>query len=279
MRIDTPARLPARHKPGLIGAGMLILAVSGVVHAHSPVDEVTADLKEKERYLEVVDREPPPFNLSDADGKRVALTDFAGKVVVLNFLYARCRDVCPPHSALLAKVQQQLRDARLVEGIQFVTIATDTEDARATAESMRQHGPNHGLDPANWVFLYRGTDPPDTTVQLAERYGLQFSPTPDGAQMHGVVTHVIDPDGRLRARFHGLKFAPLNLIVYVAALLHGDHREKVSTGSAIPAEMATDASGTLSSAWHTWGRLVIGLLGLALVLSVVYAWRRDRSKP
>jgi protein SCO1/2 len=36
-----------------------------------------------------------------------------------------------------------------------------------------------------------------------------------------VVTHVIDQDGRLRARFHGLEFAPVNLVVYVNALVNG----------------------------------------------------------
>jgi protein SCO1/2 len=38
--------------------------------------------------------------------------------------------------------------------------------------------------------------------------------------MHGVVTHVIDQDGRLRARFHGLKFNPVDLVVYVNALVN-----------------------------------------------------------
>ena len=48
--------------------------------------------------------------------------------------------------------------------------------------------------------------------------GLEFTQTADGEQMHGIVTHVIDQDGRLRARFHGLGFEPLNLVIYVNAL-------------------------------------------------------------
>ena len=35
------------------------------------------------------------FALSDQDGRRVALRDLRGRVVVLTFLYTTCRDTCP----------------------------------------------------------------------------------------------------------------------------------------------------------------------------------------
>jgi protein SCO1/2 len=35
------------------------------------------------------------FALSDQDGRRVALRDLHGRVVVLTFLYTTCRDTCP----------------------------------------------------------------------------------------------------------------------------------------------------------------------------------------
>lgn len=271
---------PRTLRPGLqwVGAALSLVASSTLAHAHASVEEVVADIKSRERYLEVVDREPPPFVLEDAAGRRVALSDFTGQVVVLNFLYARCRDVCPLHSALLAKVQRQLRDAGLQEGVQFISVATDTEEAQATVELLRQHGASHGLDPANWEFLYRGAAPAATTVQLAERYGLLFTPTPDGAQMHGVVTHVIDPDGRLRARFHGLRFAPENLVLHVAALLHGDHQATAPAAATGDAGTPATASETAETAWLTWVRTVVGLLGLAVALAAVYAWRRDRVR-
>ncbi len=41
--------------------------------------------------------------------------------------------------------------------------------------------------------------------------------------MHGVVTHVIDKNGRLRARFHGLKFETTNALVFINALTNDGH--------------------------------------------------------
>ncbi len=41
--------------------------------------------------------------------------------------------------------------------------------------------------------------------------------------MHGVVTHLINKSGHLRARYHGLKFDETNMIVHINALTNGNH--------------------------------------------------------
>ena len=74
--------------------------------------------------------------------------------------------------------------------VQFVTITTDPE--RDTPVVMQAYGSTHGLDPINWVFLTSGTDESEATRELAGRYGLKFTPSKDGYQMHGIVTHLID---------------------------------------------------------------------------------------
>lgn len=38
--------------------------------------------------------------------------------------------------------------------------------------------------------------------------------------MHGVVTHVIDRGGRLAAKFHGLRFEPVNMVLYLNGLIN-----------------------------------------------------------
>jgi heme A synthase len=38
------------------------------------------------------------------------------------------------------------------------------------------------------------------------------------------------------------------------------------------------ASETAEITWLTWVRTVVGLLGLAVALAAVYAWRRDRVR-
>jgi protein SCO1/2 len=175
----------------------------------------------KERFFEAVDKPARPFTLEDAEGQPVSLEDLRGKVVVLHFIYTDCPDVCPLHAERIAEIQAMVNQTPMREPVQFVTITTDPE--RDTPAVMREYGPMHGLDPVNWAFLTSGSNQPeDTTRILAERFGHTFTRTEDGYQIHGVVTHVIDREGRWQANFHGLEFDPTSLVLYVNALTN-DH--------------------------------------------------------
>ncbi|MGH6880205.1 MAG: SCO family protein [Hypericibacter sp.] len=177
-------------------------------------------LTSKDKYFQAADSEAPGFTLQDADGRKVGLTDFHGKVVVLNFIYTHCPDVCPLHSERIAEIQKMINGTPMKDLVEFITITTDP--GRDNGPVLRDYGAAHGLDPLNWVFLTTAPEQPeDTTRKIAEAYGLKFVESSDGLQMHAVVTHVIDQDGRLRARFHGLDFDPVDLVVYVNALTNG----------------------------------------------------------
>lgn len=199
--------------------------------AHS-LESLQADLHENEQFFEEKNQPAPDFSLHDAGGRPVRLADFRGKVVVLNFVYTQCPDVCPLHAEAIAQVQEMVNVTPMKDGVAFVTVTTDP--ARDTPEILRAYGGDHGLGPANWQFLTSGPDQPeDATRKLAEAFGHTFTPTEDGMQMHGTVTHIVDQDGTWRGNFHGLDFEPVNLVTFVNALTnigvpHG-HEEEASS--------------------------------------------------
>jgi len=197
---------------------LLLLAPVLPLAAHS-LEELQGQLGEREKYFQPIGKSAPDFTLQDAEGRAVALEDLRGKVVVLHFVYTSCPDVCPLHAERVSVIQAMVNQTPMRELVQFVTITTDPE--HDTPEVMRDYGPAHGLDPINWTFLTSGPDrPEDTTRELAERFGHTFTQTEEGYQVHGVVTHVIDREGRWQSNFHGLKFEPTNLVVYVNALVN-----------------------------------------------------------
>lgn len=207
---------------------VLALMTSSPSFSHS-LEDAEAELQERERYAQFVDQPAPAFSLTDTDGNTVSSSDLEESVVVLNFIYSRCQEACPVHMNLIAEVQERVNDTGLRDDVEFITIATDSEDFSGTHNNMRAYGENFDLDPANWRFLYRAeNEPTDTTRQVAEAYGLRFDDVAEGVQAHGVVTHVIDQTGRMRARFHGLKFDPEHLVFYVKVLAEGP--EELSTG-------------------------------------------------
>ena len=203
-------------------ATVAALAGQPFANAHS-LDGLQQEMLSRDRYFQAVDRPAPDFVLADADGKTAGLSDFRGKVVVLNFIYASCAEVCPLHSEKIAEVQGMINITPMKNRVMFVTITTDP--LRDTTEILRDYGAQHGLDPANWAFLTSGADQPEnTTRKLAERFGHKFTVAGDGVQMHGVVTHVIDREGGWRANFHGLEFGSANLVLFVNALVNDVHR-------------------------------------------------------
>lgn len=214
-------------KPWLVvAAGLTFVALLPPLAAHS-LKDLEGDLRRDERYAQFVNTLAAEFRLTDLAGRPVSLADLKGQVVVLNFIYSRCTDVCPLHMNLIGRLQSMVNAAHMGERVRFVTIATDTEDVNATRTIMATYAKTYRLDRRNWQFLYRAdAAPADTTQRVAEAYGLKFTVAGAGVQMHGVVTHVIDQSGRLRARFHGLKFEPVHLVSYVNALVNDDHSKQ-----------------------------------------------------
>ncbi|WP_372071416.1 SCO family protein [Tistrella mobilis] len=196
---------------------VLVLALTTPASAHHPGADLDEVMGSKEEYFQAIDRPAPPFTLRDARGEAVTLDVFSDKVVVLHFVYADCPDVCPLHAEKLAEVQAMVNETPMKDMVQFISITTDP--VKDSPEILEAYGPAHGFDPANWAFL---TTRPDQNEQatrtLAEAFGHRFTQTDDGYQTHGVVTHIIDRQGRWAANFRGLRFKSLNLVLYINGL-------------------------------------------------------------
>ena len=209
---------------GTTALALALVAAAGKTAAHSLAD-LQGALGKREKYFQPIDKPAPEFVLRDVDGREVSLADLRGEVVVLHFVYASCADVCPLHAEKIADIQAKVNLTPMKERVRFVTITTDPQ--RDTPEVMRDYGRAHGLDPVNWVFLTTlPGQPEDATRRLAQAFGHRFVTTAEGLQIHGVVTHVVDRDGRWRANFHGLRFEPVNLVLFVNALVNDAHEAK-----------------------------------------------------
>lgn len=204
-------------------AFVLVASIVPEASSHS-LDDVQAILGDKETYFQAIDKPAPDFTLRDADGRTYKLADFRGKVVVLHFIYTNCPDICPLHAERIAEIQRMVNQTPMTDRVQFITITTDP--SRDTPDVLRTYGPAHGLDPINWLFLTTTADQPEgATRKLAEAFGHKFTKEAEGYQMHSIVTHVIDREGLWRGNFYSLKFQPLNMVVFINALVNDVHPE------------------------------------------------------
>ena len=262
----------------VLAAMLFMVSSRATVDAHTLAD-LERVLGKQEFYVQITNRPAPEFSLQDANGARVSLADFRGKVVILNFIYGSCKEACPLHSDVIAGIQRMANSGPLRDSVQFISITTDPE--RDTADVLKAYGEAHGLDPVNWIFLTSGAAKPTETRELGEQYGLKFTRTGDGDFIHGVVTHIIDGSGILRARFHGLEFDPANLVAYVTGLSTGDYEGAARLlGSHEPTRPSniniTTDTGPLPAQW--WLPAGIGL-ATATMIALFLIWRPRRKRP
>lgn len=209
-----------RQRRDLIGAASLILLLPEVAWARS-FAAFERDLAREEKYFQRMDEPAPTFDLHDMDGHVVSLADLHGKIVVLNFIYTSCPDVCPLESERIAELQRLIKPGPVRDRVRFISITADP--VRDTPDVMKAYGAAHGLDPATWSFLASGADHPETTIALSRRYHNSFLKEADGSFTHGVVFHVIDAEGQWRGNFHGLNWKPEHLVTFVRALATGNY--------------------------------------------------------
>ena len=174
--------LPRRHVM-ILGLGALVMAAcdpSGQRASFKAVDITGADYASG-------------FDLTDADGQRRRLTDFAGKVTVVFFGFTHCPDVCPTTLLELAAVKKALgADGERVQGV-FITVDPD----RDTPPLLKAYVDNFG---AGFVAL-RGTA--DETRAVAKSFKVFYAKVPGSTESsysmdHTVGSYIFDAQGKIR---------------------------------------------------------------------------------
>lgn len=223
-------------------AVVVALNPAKILLAHS-LDDVEQQLSKREAYLQIVNQDAPHFILQDLNGRPRALNDFQDKIVILNFIFAFCTDLCPLHAQKLIDIQVMINDTPMRDIVQFISITTDP--ARDTPEILKTYIDEQGVDPDNWLFLTSGILEPTTTRELAQRFGLKFMPTDDGQQFHGAVTYLIDKENRMRAKYHGMGFDNVNFVQYANALINDFDKHAAGNIRSETVQRAASTGGSL----------------------------------
>ena len=139
----------------------------------------------------VIGNRAPNFLLIDQDDHRVQVSQFRGKLVLLNFIYTHCTDVCPLTTAALARVQRELvHRGWWATDVMFLTITTDP--LRDTPAVLRAYATRYKADTRGWHFL---TGDPRATQAVYKEYGIEMQARSGNLQDHISPTFVIDRDG------------------------------------------------------------------------------------
>jgi protein SCO1 len=94
----------------------------------------------------------PAFALTDQLGRTVQNSDVVGRVVLANFIFTSCTDICPLLSVRMQAIQERLRSEGML-GNQVQLLSFTVDPAVDTPEVLRAYAERHQADPDAWRFL------------------------------------------------------------------------------------------------------------------------------
>ena len=160
----------------------------------------------------------PDFTLVNQDGRKIQLTQFRGKPLLLTFIYTHCPfpDYCLRMSNNFGKVMQQLQqNPKASADAQLLSISIDPENDKPAV--LREYGERYAgrVDPKfqHWQFA---SGSPEQVRKVADFFGLAYN-TKDGQIVHGLQTVLIDKNGKVLKVYSGNDWKPEDVAADFAA--------------------------------------------------------------
>ena len=207
-----------RPGPALTGAPLralgvvlaLVLVLADIARAHD--NTRPAALREVAFDQKLAEQVPLDLSFRDERGNDVRLSDYFGrKPVILNFVYYKCRDLCP---LLLDGLVRSLRALSFDIGSEFavLTVSFDPHDSTALADAKSKEFQARYARPGaavGWHFL---TGAEDSIQKLTSAVGFHYNydaQTGEFAHATGIV--LLTPAGKVSRYYYGIDFSPRDL--------------------------------------------------------------------
>jgi len=163
----------------------------------------------------------PDFTLIDQGRRQVALSQFAGKVVAVTFIYSRCPfpNYCFRLSNNFGQLQKRFQQQM---GKELVLLSIVIDPANDGPEVLKDYGHIWKADSEGWHFL---TGPLPEIQQIARKFDMNFYPD-EALYVHSFHTAVIDRQGKLAANIEGNSFTSQQLGDLVDTLINRQDQAK-----------------------------------------------------
>ncbi len=174
----------------------VLVATIGLGTLWHATDEGKAFTSEAARRLDVVraPRPIPTLQLEDMSGQLMPLLPQGDEVVLVEFIYTVCGDICQVAAADFAEIRDNL-ELREVS-VRMISVSFDPE--RDTPEQMAIYGEAHEADGNMWTVARPASE--DLPL-LLELFDVTVIPDEWGGFQHNAAIHVIDSEGRFSAVF------------------------------------------------------------------------------
>jgi len=192
-------------------------AVTAAKLQAKPTDTSYQALDEKEALKvsqRAIGKQLGDYTFLSRGGRKVRLSDYRGKPLVIDMIYTHCPFVCATKTRNLDALKLS-RDALGADSFRVITIGFDTEND--TPEAMDNFAKRIDAKIDNWEFVSADAG---TIKKLSKDLGFVFSPSTRGGFDHITQTTFIDGQGRVYQQIYGDEFdnktllEPLKNMIY-----------------------------------------------------------------
>lgn len=151
----------------------------------------------------------PEFALVDDQARPITRTTFAGKPLVLTFIFTRCPlpNFCPRMSNHLGAICKAIAgDASLKDDLRLLSISFDPE--YDTPAQLAKYAAHFTDDHEQWRFA---TGSKEQVEKLTAAFSVQVQ-AESGTINHGLATALVGPDGVIRKIWRGNGWQPAEVV-------------------------------------------------------------------
>jgi len=149
----------------------------------------------------------PDFSLVNQDGKKIHLSQFRGRPLLITFIYTRCPlpDYCPLMSGNFAAIHHKIRSLPQSDALpHLISVSFDTE--HDTPPVLKEYAARY-MKPVQFDLWEFATGSHEEIKSIASYFGLIYREE-SGQFDHTLVTALIGPEGRLVHLYHGNQWRP-----------------------------------------------------------------------
>lgn len=173
-------------------------------------------------FFLLVDRPiPPPFfgnapilNLTDQNDIQITNEDLVGKTTLVNFIFTRCKDVCPALTNKIQHIETQLQHS---EDVIILSISVDPEFD--TPSVLNEYAARFSIQNPNWHFT---TGESQSIRDLMSEFQLAYQILENDADnpniLHSEKIILIDPNQELRGFYSSDQEGIHDLLNAISAL-------------------------------------------------------------
>lgn len=213
----------ARHAAGLVARIAAAALVAGIPLLAAAQSGPPSDVRRAFETSQAAIGNPiGDFELRDASGKTVRLSDYRGKPLLVSFIYTGCFQVCPTTTRFLSEAVGVARKA-LGDG-RFKVVSIGFNQPFDDPVAMASFAKQVGISDPDWAFL---SPAPKDVEALTRRFGFTYEATSGGFD-HLLQVSIVSADGVLYRQVYGENFDMPMLVQPLKELLSGQASQQLT---------------------------------------------------